>query len=233
MERLRPLAPLVTVVLLAGVTGCSQGAKPAPRPSLSPLPTAVATVSVPLPGMWTVHPDPAQGFSVVTPDAWDFVLRDSPTLAADLDAVGKHSPELQAYFVKAAQANAELRFVAADARSLEGGFAANANVVASDLGSRAAAASLGELSQAKVKRLRADPAVSSTLKLVATTLSGHPASRIDYELNTGGGTVTVRSYLAVVDQGGRRRLFELTIGAPGEQATSVFDTIAGSFVLFG
>ena len=216
------------VALGASLGGCSSTAQQPPLASPSP-----AVSAAPLPDMWTVHADPSEHFSVATPEAWDFLLRDSPSFVADLEAVGKHSPELQAYFKKAMETNAELRLVAADGRSLAGGFAANVNVMRSDLGAVSRAPTLGELATAKVTRLGNEAAVMLPVKRADVRVAGRPAVRIDYQLKAGDHTVSVRSYLLVMEHGGQRAMLELTMGAAADQAAATFDGIASSLTLPG
>ena len=222
---------LLAATVAAGVAGCSSPvATPTPTRSQTPSPSPSA---VPLPAMWTVHTDQGESFSIATPDAWDYVIRDSSSFASDLDAVGKHSPELQTYFKKSIDANSELRLIAADPRSLTGGFAANVNVMRSDLGALARAPTLAELGAAKLTRLRNEGAVQLPVQHTDDTLAGRAAVRFDYALKAADQTVTVRSYVIVFDRGGRRTMLELTMGAPGDQATGIFDTAARSFKLAG
>lgn len=187
----------------------------------------------PVPAMWTAHPDPGQGFTVATPDAWEVATRDSPTFAADLDTVGRHSPELQRFFKASLDANPELRLISADPRSLAHGFANNVNVISSDLGLGAAAPTLRELAQAKQTRLGHESGVKGPVKRAADRLAGHPAERFDYGLKLADQVVSVRSYLVVLERGGRRASLELTMAAPPDGATGIFDPITRTFNLSG
>jgi hypothetical protein len=180
--------------------------------------------------MWSSHGDAAHGFRVGIPDSWDVIVRDSPSFGADMDGVSRHSPELQGFFQRAMASNSELRLLAADSRSIAQGFAANVNVMSSDLGPSAGAPTLGELAQAKLIRLRKETAIpAGSVKGVDARLSGHPAARFDYALRAGDQDIAVRSYLLVFDLRGRRTRLELTMAAPGDPGN--FDTIARSFAV--
>lgn len=218
-------AAILATALALGAAGCSATPPAAARATPAALPSAL-----PLPATWTTHADRAQGFAVATPDAWDVAVRDSPTLPADLDAVGKNSPELAAFFKKALDSNPDLSLVAADPRSVAQGFAANANVMTANLGAVAGAPALADVVEAKLTRLRTEAAVSQPVRHSNARLAGQPAVRLDYTLKAGDQDIVVRSYLLVVDRGGQRRRLELTMGAPGEQGTAgTFDSIALSF----
>jgi hypothetical protein len=210
-------------------TGCSStsprsAASPSPRPSPSPPP--------PVPDRWSTHFDIDQGFSVPFPDAWDFAFRDSSVFDADLKTLGRRSPELAAFFRRSFTANPQLRLLAADSRGLPRGFASNVNVITSDLGTPPNAATLEELTTAKLKYLRQQPAVISAVTRTPDRLAGRPAVRLDYNLKAGEVTVQVRSLLAIVPRGKRNFMFELTMGTPAEEVATNFDVMIQHFALF-
>jgi hypothetical protein len=245
-------APLV-------LAGCAVGAgdnELSPSPGASP--SASASVSPGgRPAGWVVRSDPAQGFSVAIPDAWDFVVRDSPTYTADLDAVSQHSTDLATYFKQSLAADAQVRLMAADSRSLATGFAANLQVMVSDLGPSGTAPGLSDLADAKVKLLSRQ---SGPVKRTSDRLSGEPAVRLDYSLGrpppspapSGGATAgagsnpgptpsaspspgtvpAIRSYLAVVRVGGRALEYELTMGALPGAAGTTFQVLGQNFKVF-
>lgn len=239
MSRRRAAAVLVTLVALAG---CGTSAT-VPTPGVTP-----SVSASPLPALWSVHGDAAQGFSVAVPDAWDFVFRDSRTLDADLKVVEQHSPELATYFRQSLAAHEQLRFLAADSRSLPSGFATNVQVMTADLGPAGIAPSLKDLTDAKVRALRLQASVTQPVARVADQLGGRPALRLDYTLATPAaaatgagagatadagagapGTALVRSYLMEVLRGPDQFEVELTIGARPETAATTFQLVSEHF----
>jgi hypothetical protein len=210
-------------LLLCGCSGSSGTTAVAPAPS------APAT---PLPDMWRSIPDKKAGFSVALPTSWDVVTRDSPTFDADLKAVGDQGPELAKYFTDAFGKNDQLRLLGADPRTLPQGFAANINVMTSDLGTTADAPTLDDVAKAKAKSLAAAAGVQKPVLRQADKMSGLGAVRFDYTLTANGTAVQVRSLVATVERGGRRFLVELTMGAPAAGAPSLFAAEQALFTLF-
>ncbi len=191
-----------------------------------------ARTSASLPTGWSSHSDTGQGFAIAYPDAWDASFRDSATLDADLKTVAAHSPELGSYFADAFKKDDQLRLLAADSRTLAQGFAANVNVMISDLGDARSAPSLGDVAGAKARHLGAQPGVGKTLVRTRSRLADNDAVRFDYPLSSAGATAQVRSVITEVDHGGRRLLVELTMGAPSAVAGFAFDDMVGNFRLF-
>jgi hypothetical protein len=224
----RQAALLLAAVAAAGCTGFPARRAPVGSPATagSPAPASSAAVTAP---QVALHADPVSGFALAVPDAWDAVVRGAPGFATEIEVVGRHSPELKAYFQKSLAGDPELRLIAADSRSLAGGFATNANVSASDLGAPARAPGLQDLAAAKLRRLQAESAVVMPLSRHDDRLGGRAAMRFDYSLKVGDAVVNVRTYLVIVERTGRRQLLALTMGASPDQAAATFAGIAGSF----
>lgn len=217
---------IASVVLATLLSACSSTAATGPvRPSPSP-------ASTPLPDMWGTYADRRQGFSVAVPTAWDVVARDSPTFAADIKTVSDQSTDLGRYFTDSFAKNDQLRLLAADPRTLQQGFAANVNVMISDLGADATAPTLDDVVRAKVKRLSTAAEVGKPLLRRSDRLSGLDAVRLDYTLNANGTPVQVRSLVAEWERSGRRFLVELTMGAPASDADTLFTAEQRLFTLF-
>ena len=221
--RLRPTVFCSALVLFAACSSTT-ATKPVPRPSASP--SAIA-----LPGGWTLRSDRPQGYSLALPSGWDYVVRDSRSYTAELQAVSRNSPELAGYFKQSLSADAQVRFIAADSSSLLSGFAANVHVMTSDLGPLGSAPSLKDLADAKVKLLSGQASVARPVKRAPDRLSGQPAVRLDYSL-AGSTSPMVRSYLVVVQRGGRGYEYELTMGALPDAAATRFATLGRFFTLF-
>ena len=224
---LRPAILGCVVVVLAACSSSTPSPVPGPSPGPSPSPAATAA-----PEGWTLRRDGLQGYSLAIPDAWDFVIRDSPTFDADLQAVNQHSLELSAYFRQSLTSDAQVQFIAADSRSLQAGFAANVHVMTSDLGRVGSAASLTALVDAKVKLLSAQASVVQPVQRAPDHLSGQPAVRLEYSLAGTANSPLVRSYLVVLQRGGRDYEYELTMGALPGAATTTFATLSQFFRLF-
>lgn len=219
---------MAACVLAVALGACSTKATTTthPQPSQpSPSPTA-------LPDLWNVHTDARQGFSVAVPEAWQVVLRDSPSFNADVQAVSGQSPELGQYFTDSFSKHDQLRLLAADPRSLEAGFATNVNVIISDVGASANAPGLDDLTRAKVKLLNATSDLGKSLQQHRDHLSALDAVRLDYTLTAGGHSVQVRSLLATVERAGRRYLVELTMGALPASVDTLFAAEQRLFRLF-
>ena len=224
--KLRPLIVCCGVVVLAACSSTTPRPVPRPSPSPSPSPAAVAP-----PEGWTLRGDGFQGYSLAIPDAWDYVVRDSPTFDADLQAVNQHSPELGAYFKQSMSSDAQVQFIAADSRSLPAAFATTVHVMTSALGPLGPAARLKELVDAKVKLLSAQASVVHPVRRTPDHLSGQPAVRLEYALAGSANNPLVRSYLVVVQRGGRAYEYELTMGALPDAATITFATLSQFFKL--
>lgn len=181
---------------------------------------------------WSLHSDLPQGFTLGTPTAWDVAFRDSPTFDADLAAVGQHSPELAAFFKQSFDSDAQVRFIAADSRSIATGFTANVQVISSDLGPVGVAPGLKDLADAKVKLLSTQNTVVQPVERAGNHLAGQQAVRLDYALTGPPGAPQVRSYLTVVERSGRRYEYELTMGARPDAAGTTFATLSNLFTLF-
>ena len=222
----RPAALCCIAVVLAACSSSTPSAVPRPVPSPSPSSSSIAP-----PEGWTLRSDALQGYSLAVPDAWDYVVRDSPTFDADLQAINQHSPELGAYFKQSLSSDAQVQFIAADSRSLQTGFAANLHVMTSDLGPVGSAASLKDLVDAKVKLLSAQASVVQPLHRAPDHLSGQPAVLLEYSLAGSANIPLVRSYLVVLQRGGRGYEYELTMGALPDAASITFATLSQFFRL--
>lgn len=207
---------MAACVLAVAPGACSTTATShAPAYLPSPSPTV-------LPDLWSLHADAGQGFSVAVPEAWEVVVRDSPSFNTDLQAVSEQSPELGQFFTDSFSKHDQLRLLAADPRSLDAGFATNINVIISDLGASASAPGLDDLARAKAKRLSSTADLGKSLQQHRDHLSAVDAVRLDYTITAGGQAVRVRSLLTAVERGGRRYLVELTMGAPPTSADTLF-----------
>ncbi|HEV1997109.1 MAG TPA: hypothetical protein VGR61_03135 [Candidatus Dormibacteraeota bacterium] len=220
----RPAVLCCALVLLAG---CSSKAATTPLPSPS-----ASLAATPIPAAYTLRSDAAQGYSLAIPDAWDYVLRDSPSFDADLQTVSQHSPELAAYFQQSFASDGQVRMLGADSRSLATGFAANVQVMVSDLGPVASAPSLKDLGAAKLKLLGKQTTVAQPVKRTDGHLSGQAAERLDYALTGATSNPVVRSFLAVVERDGRSYEYELTMGALPDAAGTTFENLGRLFTLF-
>lgn len=217
---------IASIPLVVMLNACSSTAGTAP---VRPSPSAAST---PLPAMWGTYADQRQGYSVALPTSWDVVTRDSPTFAANIKTISDQSTDLGTYFTDSFAKNDQLRLLAADPRTLPQGFAANVNVMISDLGADATAPTLDDVVKAKVKRLSAAAEVGKPLLRHNDRLSGLGAVRLDYTLTVNRTSVRVRSLVVEIERKGRQLLVELTMGAPASGAESLFTAEQRLFTLF-
>jgi hypothetical protein len=218
-------------LLSVGLSGCSL-----PNAFLakaSPSPSAQGSKPGGLDPGWSQHKDAGARFAVAFPDAWVKAQRDSPTLAADLDAIDHRSPELGPYFrdnLKAGSATGPV-LLAADPLSLPLGYATNLAVFRSDVGTVAAAPDLEGASRAKVRALTQDRSIVGAVTQQRVRLGGVGAERLAYGFKTGTRSVHVVAYLLLADADQHRYEYELSMGGAITDYAQVFDRIASSFTL--
>jgi hypothetical protein len=182
---------------------------------------------------WSLHPDTAEGFAIAFPDTWDSLFKDSATYESDLKTIGGKNADLGKYFGEGFKNGAAsgLKLIAAEPRSVQSGFITNLSVFKTDLGAIDKAPDLDGISASKQTLISRSQGVTGDIKHRRVNIPAGSAERIEYSMKPNDKSVAVVSFLATVDAGGHRFLYEILVGTTVQDYASLFDRIANSFRL--